>query len=105
MQNKSKQRERKKKKKTRCKNKKIWGSNKFNYHIRVYVPSKSPTWKREAPAHLLRDSDSEEGIFHALVLLPTMMSLASMREIERERSNMETNNAALCESMVDANGC
>lgn len=64
------------------------------------IPSESPIWKREDSAHLLSDSASEDGIFHALVLLPTKNSLASVKETKRYISSIE-DSRALCKAMVD----
>ena len=66
----------------------------------MFVPSESPIWNREASAHLLRDSDSEDGIFHALLLPPTNNSLASVKEMKRYMNNIE-DSRALCKAMVD----
>lgn len=43
----------------------------------LYVPRVSPMMKRDLSAHLLRESDSEVGIFHVLDLPPTRRSLPS----------------------------
>ena len=62
--------------------------------MRKYVPSESPTWNRVDSAHLLRESEVDEGIFQPLVEPPTKKSLASemlMMEVKRRvrRSNEE----------------
>lgn len=41
----------------------------------------------------LRDSDSEDGVFHALVLPPTKNSLASVREMKKDTSSIEDSRA------------
>ena len=48
----------------------------------------------------LRDSDSEDGVFHALVLPPTKNSLASVREMKKDTSSIE-DSRALSKAMVD----
>jgi hypothetical protein len=50
--------------------------------------------KRAFPAHLLRESDSEDGIFHASVLPPTNKSLACDEPQSRD-INTKENTAAL----------
>lgn len=50
------------------------------------LPRESPTWKRVAPAHWLRDSELEDGTFHALVLPPTRCSMASGEPMLMKRS-------------------
>ena len=45
--------------------------------------------KREFSAHLLRESDSEDGIFQASVFPPTKISLASVKLKNRNKSTKE----------------
>lgn len=53
------------------------------------LPRLSPTWNRAFDAHLLSESDSEAGIFHASDLPPTKTSLAEAKPMRTNRTKSE----------------
>ena len=67
----------------------------------IYIPRESPIWKRDDSAHLLRESNSEDGISQALVLPPTKMSVASVKLINRDMNSMPQRIAEIGEEAID----
>jgi len=64
------------------------------------LPRESPTRKRAFSAHLLSESDSEDGIFHASVLPPTNKSLACDKPTKKDIST-KAHATALWKQAID----
>lgn len=65
--------------------------------MEIKLPRWSPIWNLALCAHLLSESDSEDGTFHASILPPTKISIAAEKPKRRNKSKREQAEALVVE--------